>query len=223
MNGRPAALGDKLDPERDIVTVDGKRLDAVKKHIYLMLSKPRGFITTMRDERGRRCVAELVRDVGARVYPVGRLDRESEGLLLLTNDGDLANALMHPSGRVPKTYRVSLRPAPTQEQQAALKNGIELDGRKTLPAEVRLLRPCEGGAVLEMTIREGRNRQIRRMCEALGLQVARLCRIKLGPLSLGRLKPGTIRELTGAEVRALYSACGRDGRRSSSIDKPAGL
>lgn len=206
VNGRIAQIGDKINPRTDKVTVSGKRVVKVKKYVYIMLNKPRGFITTMHDEMERKCVAELIADVPERVYPVGRLDRESEGLLLLTNDGEFANALTHPSKHVPKTYRVTVRPDVTKEQLAAFENGIEIDGRVTLPAEVRVLDKQEGRFVLEVVIYEGRNRQIRKMCEALGLEVARLKRTKIGSLKLGMLKPGEYRYLSDDEIHGLQVA-----------------
>lgn len=206
VNGKIAAIGDKVDPKHDKVTVSGKRVVKVKKNVYIMLHKPRGFITTMHDEMGRKCVAELIQDVPERVYPVGRLDRESEGLLLLTNDGEFANALTHPSRHVPKTYRVTVRPDVTKEQLAAFETGIEIDGRPTLPAEVRVLDKQEGRVVLEVVIYEGRNRQIRKMCEALGLEVARLKRTKIGSLKLGMLKQGEYRYLSEDEIHGLLVA-----------------
>lgn len=206
VNGKIAAIGDKVDPKHDKVTVSGKRVVKVKKNVYIMLHKPRGFITTMHDEMDRKCVAELIQDVPERVYPVGRLDRESEGLLLLTNDGEFANALTHPSRHVPKTYRVTVRPDVTKEQLAAFENGIEIDGRPTLPAEVRVLDKQEGRVVLEVVIYEGRNRQIRKMCEALGLEVARLKRTKIGSLKLGMLKQGEYRYLSEDELHGLLVA-----------------
>lgn len=206
VNGKIAAIGDKVNPKTDKVTVSGKRVVKAKKQVYIMLNKPRGFITTMHDEMDRKCVAELIADVPERVYPVGRLDRESEGLLLLTNDGEFANALTHPSKHVPKTYRVTVRPDVTKEQLLAFENGIEIDGRMTLPAEVRVLDKQEGRAVLEVVIYEGRNRQIRKMCEALGLEVARLKRVKIGSLKLGMLKNGEYRYLSEDEIHGLLVA-----------------
>lgn len=206
VNGKVAEIGDKINPRTDKVTVSGKKVVKSKKQVYIMLHKPRGFITTMHDEMDRKCVAELIADVPERVYPVGRLDRESEGLLLLTNDGEFANALTHPSKHVPKTYRVTVRPDVTKEQLAAFENGIEIDGKMTLPAEVRVLDKQEGRVVLEVVIYEGRNRQIRKMCEALGLEVARLKRTKIGSLKLGMLKPGEYRYLTEKEIHGLLVA-----------------
>lgn len=207
VNGRAAKLGDKINPKKDTVTVSGKKVVLNKKHYYIMLHKPRGFITTMEDERSRKCVAQLVEDVGARVYPVGRLDRESEGLLIMTNDGELANALTHPSKHVPKTYRVTVRPDVTEEILTKLATGVEIDSGLTAPADVRVIEKQEGRVVLEIILREGRNRQIRKMCEALGLEVARLKRTAVGSVKLGMLPQGKWRELNDDEVHKLMTAC----------------
>ena len=206
VNGHVARLGDKADDRKDIVTVAGKRVAKAEMPVYLMLYKPRGYITTMNDERGRRCVAELVADAGTRVYPVGRLDRDSEGLLLLTNDGDFANAIMHPRTHIPKYYRLTLRTAPTDEQMLRFAQGIELDGRKTAPAEITLLLTEPDRAVAEVVLYEGRNRQIRRMCETLGLEVLRLKRTAVGSVKLGMLQPGKWRHLDPKEVKSLLQA-----------------
>ena len=210
VNGKPASIGDKIDPNRDTVVVAGKKIKKTKKNTYIMLHKPRGFITTLSDEMGRKCVAQLVEDVGTRVYPVGRLDRDSEGLLLLTDDGEFANALTHPTRHVPKTYRVTVRPTITEEQITALTTGIEIDGRMTMPSEVRVLEKKEGRVVLEIIIYEGRNRQIRKMCDSLGLEVARLKRTQIGSVKLGMLKQGDWRNLTEEEVHKLVVASSLD-------------
>ena len=206
VNGRIATIGDKINPKKDTVTVFGKKVIKVKKNTYIMLHKPRGFITTLSDEMGRKCVAQLVEDVGTRVYPVGRLDRDSEGLLLLTDDGEFANAMTHPAKHVPKTYRVTVRPSITEDQITALTTGVEIDGRMTLPSEVRVISKQEGRVVLEIIIYEGRNRQIRKMCETLGLEVARLKRTQIGSVKLGMLKQGDWRNLTEDEVHKLMVA-----------------
>lgn len=210
VNGKPATIGDKINPKHDTVVVAGKKIRKSKKNTYIMLHKPRGFITTLNDEMGRKCVAQLVEDVGTRVYPVGRLDRDSEGLLLLTDDGEFANALTHPTHHVPKTYRVTIRPTITDEQVTALTTGIEIDGRMTMPSEVRVLEKKEGRVVLEIIIYEGRNRQIRKMCDALGLEVARLKRTQIGSVKLGMLKQGDWRNLTEEEVHKLTVAASLD-------------
>ncbi len=208
VNGHPAVIGQKVS-QADIVTIDGERVARPKKRefIYLMMNKPRGYITTMNDERGRKCVADLLDGgIGARVFPIGRLDVNSEGLLLFTNDGDFANDLMHPSRHVSKTYRVTVHSKVTEDKLVTLAGGVEIDGRKTAPAQVRVLTAEPSRTVLEIIIREGRNRQIRKMCEAVNLDVARLKRTAEGPLRLGMLKPGACRELTREELRAIRTA-----------------
>ena len=211
VNGHPALIGQKVDPKKDLVTVDGQKLVMRPKgqNRYIMLNKPRGYLTAMSDDRGRKCVIELLEGVPERVYPVGRLDLNSEGLLLLTNDGEFANLMTHPSHRVPKCYRVTVHNKVTDEAQIALSQGVEIDGQKTLPAEVRVVTEEEGSTVMLITITEGRNRQIRKMCEAVGLTVARLKRISIGPLRLGMLSPGEYRDLRKDEVDALLDAARR--------------
>ncbi len=214
VNGRTASIGDSALPGKDVVTVDGQRLaQGPEAHIYLALHKPRGFVTTMADERGRKCVAQLVADAGARVYPVGRLDKDSEGLLLLTNDGAFAQLATHPSSHVAKTYRVTVRPGVTEEQLGRISTGIELDGQMTAPAKVKVLQQERGRAVLEIVLYEGRNREIRRMCEALGLEVARLKRTAIGPVRLGMLPQGKYRELTKEEVQGVAAGARRSASR----------
>lgn len=171
-----------------------------------MLNKPRGYVTTTSDELGRKCVTELLQGVPERVYPIGRLDKDSEGLLLFTNDGGFANDIMHPSRHIAKTYRVTVRPDITEQQLVDLSAGVEIDGRKTKECSVVVLNKEPGRVVLQMTIFEGRNRQIRKMCEAVGLEVARLKRTAIGPLKLGMLKPSTYRELKPDELRAIRNA-----------------
>ena len=201
VNGIPAQIGDSVDPDTDLVEYCGKRVlprkDVPRK--YILLHKPRGYVTTAKDEKGRKTVTDLVRGVGARVYPVGRLDMDSEGLLLLTDDGDFANRLTHPRHEIPKIYHVTLRTPPTEEQLRGLAAPMELDGYRLQPVEVLRLSPD----TLEMRLYEGRNRQIRRMCEAVGLRVFRLCRVAIGELTLGSLPLGKWRELTPTEVAYL--------------------
>ena len=167
VNGRKAVIGQKIDPVRDVIAVEGVRVDTRQhqKKIYLALHKPRGYVTTMSDEMDRRCVAQLVQDAPGRVYPIGRLDRNSEGLLLLTNDGDFANQIMHPRYHIPKCYRVTVRPDISDEQAMRLAEGVELDGQRTAPAQVTVLSKEPGRVVVQIVITEGRNRQIRRMCK----------------------------------------------------------
>lgn len=210
LNGHPVKLGDKCG-YKDIITIDGERIYMPRKKnlVYIMMNKPRGYVTTVSDELDRRCVMDLLDGVEERVYPIGRLDRNSEGLLLFTNDGDFANSIMHPSRHVSKTYRVTVRPDISDDQLVQLSEGVDIDGRKTLPASVIVKEKEQGRVVLLITIKEGRNRQIRKMCEAVGLEVARLRRISIGPVKLGMLKPGTWRELTAEELRALRTAIGK--------------
>ncbi|MEG0614506.1 MAG: pseudouridine synthase [Oscillospiraceae bacterium] len=213
VNGHPVKLGDKALPNgKDLITIDGDRIDIQKKRnlIYIMLNKPRGYVTTMSDEMDRKCVTALLSDVGERVYPIGRLDRNSEGLLLFTNDGDFANNIMHPSRHITKTYRVTVRPDINDDQLVRLSEGVEIDGRMTLPAMINVITKETGRVVMQMVIREGRNRQVRKMCEAVGLEVARLRRTGIGPLKLGMLKPGAYRELTSEELRAIKNSIGKD-------------
>lgn len=211
LNGHSVKLGDKCGFS-DIITIDGERINMPRKKnfVYIMMNKPRGYVTTVSDELERRCVMDLLTGVEERVYPVGRLDRNSEGLLLFTNDGEFANNIMHPSRHISKTYRVTVRPDINDEQLVQLSEGVEIDGKKTLPATVIVKDKQQGRVVLLITIREGRNRQIRKMCEAVGLEVARLRRISVGPLRLGMLKSGTWRELTADELRAIRTAIGKE-------------
>lgn len=218
VNGHPVSLGDKMDPARDALMVDGERVTLQKKqeYHYLMLHKPRGYVTTTSDELGRKTVMDLVADYPARLFPVGRLDRESEGLLLLTNDGAFANLMMHPSHGVSKLYRVTVRPHAEEAQIVALSEGVTLDdGTKTQPAVISVAADEPDRTVLEMTIKEGKNREIRRMCEAVGLEVIRLRRNAVGAVKLGMLKPGSYRELTKSELNALRAAAQRGKARAS--------
>lgn len=202
-NGMVCALGDTADPEVDRITVDGKPLPEAAEHVYLMLHKPRGYVTTLSDEKGRRNAAQLVADCGVRVYPVGRLDMDSEGLLLFTNDGDFANTLMHPKHEVKKTYHAHVRGF-TMAGLEHLGRPMTLDGYKLRIPDVRLLwEEQDGSALLEITIHEGRNRQVRRMCEIADMRVTRLIRVKEGSLELKDLPLGKWRHLTPDEVREL--------------------
>ena len=210
-NGHPVRVGDKA-AKTDLITVNCERVNIPKRtaHRYIMLNKPRGYVTTLSDEQGRRCVTDLLTDVPERVYPIGRLDRNSEGLLLFTNDGDFANGIMHPSRQVTKTYRVTVRPPVSEEQLALMSAGVKLDdGFRTAPANIVTQTVEPERVVLLVTIHEGKKREVRRMCDAVGLEVARLRRISIGPLKLGMLKPGQWRDLTTEEVRALRAAIGK--------------
>ena len=206
VNGVRAVLGQKIDDEVDIVEYRGKRIGtAAKKNVYIMLNKPVGYVTTMNDEQGRACVAELVEDVGTRVYPIGRLDKESEGLLLFTNDGELANRLMHPRYHKPKVYHVKVRGKVEPEKVRALSRPMKIDDYTAKPVNVSVITMKEDHTVLAMELFEGRNRQIRKMCEQVELDIITLRRISLGSLKLGDLRPGKWRHLTRSEIDALMS------------------
>ncbi len=209
VNGKAASLGQSVDQDTDLICVDGAELNLSETRRYILLNKPRGYVTTLRDEKGRKTVAELVSGVGARVYPVGRLDLNSDGLLLMTNDGALANAVMHPKNEVRKTYHTAVR-GDIAAALPVLRGPMEIDGCRIRTAEVSDI----GGGVLEITIHEGRNRQIRKMCAAAGLTVVRLTRIAEGPLRLGRLRPGSWRELTNEELAELRSCIGYENMES---------
>ena len=204
VNGNTAVLGDCADPEEDVVEIDGRRLARAPAHVYLMLNKPRGYVTTMSDEQGRRTVCELVEDCGARVYPVGRLDINSEGLLLMTNDGDFANRVMHPRHEVTKTYLAWVNHF-SPEKLEKLRALRDLEGESIRPPKLRLIRAKDEGALLEIRIHEGKNRQVRRMCTAAGLHVTRLRRVGEGRLKLGELPVGAWRLLTGREVEEILN------------------
>jgi 23S rRNA pseudouridine2605 synthase len=201
-NGRVCALGESADPDVDEILLDGKPLPSGNANVYIMLHKPRGFVTTLSDEKGRRNAAQLVADCGVRVYPVGRLDMDSEGLLLFTNDGEFANAMMHPKHEVDKTYEAWVTGF-TEESLEKLKMPIVLDGYTIKKPAVALKKVNGDQALVTVTIHEGRNRQVRRMCAAAGLHVTRLRRIAEGSLTLGDLPKGKWRYLTDGEIRAL--------------------
>lgn len=201
-NGRVCHLGDRADPEVDTILVDGRPLPSLGEKVYIMLHKPRGFVTTLSDEKGRKNAAQLVADCGTRVYPVGRLDMDSEGLLLFTNDGDFANRLMHPSHEVNKTYRVTVS-GYSEEALEKLRLPVTLDGYTIRPPHVQLVESKDHLAQLLVTIHEGRNRQVRRMCQIAGMNVQRLIRISEGSLFLGDLPWGKWRHLTRDEVESL--------------------
>ncbi len=202
VNGAIAALGESADPEIDEIMVEGKHLVLKDERTYLMLNKPRGFVTTLSDERGRRTVAELVADCGKRVYPVGRLDLDSEGLLVFTDDGEFANALMHPRLEIKKTYE-TLVSGNAEKALSVLRSAMEIDGYKIRPAEVEIIGREEEKTLLSITIHEGRNRQVRKMSEKASLRVHRLKRVSEGPLSLGELPVGKWRHLTENEMNEL--------------------
>lgn len=202
VNGAVASLGDRADPETDTVTVDGAPLPGKPGAVYLMLNKPRGYVTTLSDEYGRRTAAELVADCGVRVYPVGRLDLDSEGLLLFTNDGELAQRLLHPRHQVDKVYLVTVR-GDIRGAAERLMAITQLDGEPIAPAQAAEVARHEGQAMLRVTIHQGKNRQVRRMCAQIGLHVVRLQRIQEDSLLLGDLPAGKWRYLTGQELQGL--------------------
>ncbi|MGN0688626.1 MAG: pseudouridine synthase [Oscillospiraceae bacterium] len=211
VNGRPCSLGDKADPRSDLIKVGADIIPAERaEKRYIILNKPRGYVTSMADEKGRRIAAELLTDVKERVYPVGRLDRNSEGMLIFTNDGEFANDIMHPSRHIAKTYRVTIDGRVNEDQLSMLMSGVEIeDGVTTLPCVVEVLTEEPTRTVLRFVIKEGKNRQIRRMCEAVGLQVGRLRRTAIGGVKLGMLGPGEYRDLTKEELRKLRTAVGK--------------
>ncbi len=205
VNGVRAEIGQSVDPEHDVVMLDGKPIAAAPpQKTYIMLNKPRGYVTTLSDERGRRTVAELVADCGTRVYPVGRLDMDSEGLLIMTNDGDLTLRLTHPRHEIPKIYLVTLAGEVSEDKLDALRSVRKLDGYTLAPVGVRIAGQRREGTVVEFTLHEGRNRQIRRMCSICGLRVVRLRRVAIGSLTLGSLKAGQWRPLTQSQIDYLY-------------------
>lgn len=207
VNGETAVIGMRVDPEKDVITFRGKQIKTRStENVYIMLNKPRGFVTTMSDEQNRRSVADLVLEVGARVYPVGRLDMDSDGLLLLTNDGELTNKLTHPRHEIPKIYLVTVAGKVSEEQLTKLRAPMVIDGYEILPVKtevVSLPSAKIGQTVLKMTLYEGRNRQIRKMCDAASLKIKRLCRTAIGDLSLGELPVGKWRYLTDDEINYL--------------------
>lgn len=205
VNGRKAEIGQKVLPGEDFVTFMGKAVVSEhKEKVYLKLNKPRGYVSTMSDEKGRKCVADLVKNIPERVYPIGRLDLDSEGLLLMTNDGDLANALMHPKAGIEKVYVVKVRTAPSEDQMKALNQSMEIDGYTIQPCRVSCPEPTIPNK-LRFILKEGRNRQIRKMCENVGLEVTRLKRIAEGKVQLGGLRSGTWEKLEGKELSALLA------------------
>ncbi|MBR6546264.1 MAG: rRNA pseudouridine synthase [Clostridia bacterium] len=209
LNGHPAHIGDSLDPAKDIVTYRGTPVVQKKReHTYIMLNKPRGYITSMSDPNGRKCVTELLSGVKTRVYPIGRLDLISEGLLLLTDDGELANRLTHPKHSIPKIYRVKVAGAVSEEQLDTLRSELVIDGYQIEPVTVSVHHSDESGTTLAMELYEGRNRQIRKMCEQANLTVKRLNRVGIGKLRLNGLAVGKWRALTDEELRYIKKASG---------------
>ena len=212
VNGITAEVGQKIAPETDTVEYKGSIIRPPEKAImkYIMLNKPRGYLSTVADDRGRKCVTELVADAGARLYPVGRLDMDSEGLLLMTNDGNLTFRLTHPRHEIPKIYHVRVAGAVTKEQIEALSAPMEIDGYEILPVKTETVSCKEDYTVLRMTLYEGRNRQIRKMCAQVGLDILRLCRVAIGDVKLGNLAPGKWRHLTKSQVAYLMDPSAKE-------------
>ena len=205
VNGKRAVIGQKINPDYDYVEYRGKPVEKTTDLCYIMLNKPRGYVSTLSDEKGRDCVAALVKDIPFRVYPIGRLDLNSDGLLLFTNDGELTNKLLHPKNEVDKTYLVRIRGKATPEQLARLNRPMTIDGYRISPAKVTVSSDTGENQILQFVIHEGRNRQIRKMCEQVDLFVSRLKRISFGELELGTLKSGHWRLLTKEEIKYLKS------------------
>jgi 23S rRNA pseudouridine2605 synthase len=203
INGQKAGIGDRVNPKTDIIKYKGKVIKQIKRKIYICLNKPVGYVTTMSDELGRKSISELISDVGQRVYPAGRLDMDSEGLIICTNDGEFANMLMHPSGNVKKIYSVIIRGKIENSTIDALRSMKMLDDEKIAPVEVELIERSENSSRLKMVLSEGKNRQIRRMCEHYGLSVMQLKRIAIGGIFLGSLESGKWRNLTNQELQSL--------------------
>jgi len=205
VNGQVAVIGMKADPGQDHIKVDGKLLTRPEKKVYFIFNKPRGVVTSMGDPEGRPSVQDFTRGIRERVYPVGRLDYDSEGLLILTNDGDLAHAILHPSKKIPKTYLVKIKGALEAEDMDRLRRGIRLDRTVTAPAKVKALRKTDQNSWIEMIIYEGKKRQIRRMLERVGHPVIRLMRIRINGIEMGEVKPGTFRRMLPEEIEQLRS------------------
>jgi pseudouridine synthase len=201
-------LGSKVDPYKNEIRVDKNRILWEKSLIYILLNKPKRVLTTVRDPYGRTTVMDLLKKIPGRVYPVGRLDKDSEGLLLLTNDGTLAHRLLHPSHKVTKTYHATVRGRPSRAVLDLLRQGVEIEGKMTLPCEMRILKTMRHSTVLEIVLKEGRKRQIRLMLNTVNHPVVRLIRIKMGPVGLEKLQPGKYRTLTDSEVGSLKKAVG---------------
>lgn len=206
VNGKQAVLGDKVDPAKDHILIDGQPLAPEEPRQYLVVNKPFGYITTSKDQFGRKSVLDLIPDIQQRVYPVGRLDYDSEGLVLLTNDGDLAYRVTHPKFELPKSYVVRLRGKVTMDAVYRLRTGVILEDGRTAPAQVEVMKPDGDDSILRISITEGRNRQLRRMCAKVGYEVVRLTRTAIGPINLGKLAPASYRPLSSKELQSLKKA-----------------
>ena len=203
VNGQVAEIGQKINPAEDAVEYKGKLIEGGIKKVYVMLYKPRGYVTTMNDEEGRKCIPELLEDLPERVYPCGRLDMDSEGLLILTNDGEVANKLMHPKHHVEKIYHVKIKGEIEPEKLGMLNGPMVLDGYKIKPVKVSIIERKEGATILKFVLSEGRNRQIRKMCEQAELTITRLKRVAVGELTIGMLRPGKWKYMNYNEISIL--------------------
>lgn len=217
INGETAAIGQKVTAGIDVVEYKGREISSENPHVYIMLNKPVGYVTTMSDERGRPCVRQLVEDAGVRVYPVGRLDIDSEGLLLLTNDGELANRLTHPRHGIAKYYNVTVKGQITPETRKKLSSALDIDGYIIRPVKHTIVSMKPDRTTLRMELYEGRNRQIRKMCELCGLEVLKLRRVAIGNISVGNLKPGCWKYLTKSQSDYLMTACRMKDRRENKV------
>lgn len=223
IDGRTAKIGDKVDPYRDHIKVDGRRLPLSSSRVYFLLHKPKNVVTTVEDPRGRPTVLDLLKEKKPRVFPVGRLDYDAEGVLLLTNDGELAHRLSHPSFRIPRTYWVKVKGKPSHEEILKLSRGIQLDDGPTAPCQIGLLKEVQENFWVEMTLREGRNRQVKRMWERLGYPVLKLKRVAFAGLFLGKLKPGEYRQLRAQELKKLKKMTGDRQFRCLEVGGKRGL
>ena len=214
VNGKVAVIGGKADPERDAIKVDGRRLSASPEKMYVLFNKPKNVVTTLKDPEDRTTVMDLVSLPKPRLFPVGRLDYDAEGLILLTNDGDLANKLSHPSNEIPRTYFVKVKGKPQRDEMQRLSRGIRLEDGITAPCGIAPIRETEGNTWVEMVLHEGRNRQVKRMWEKLGYPVLKLKRVAFGGLKLGSLNPGEFRILRPDEVQKLKGRVSSSARKS---------
>lgn len=222
VNGHTAEIGDKADPDKDLITICGEKLNTKGVALkYVKMYKPRGYLTSMEDAHSDKLITDLLKDIPERVYPVGRLDKNSEGIIILTNDGAFANDIAHPRKHIAKTYRVTVPSKVNEEQLARMTVGIEIEkGVTTQPCTINVLTESPERTVLEFIITEGKNRQIRKMCSAVGLEVSRLKRTSVGGVKLGMLKPGEYKELTAEEMRTLRAAMGKnDAPRKKRVKK----
>ena len=203
VNGKTAIIGMKADPTKDHIKVNGKLLFSPERKVYFIFNKPRGVVTSMSDPEGRPIVKDFLRGIKQKVFPVGRLDYDSEGLIIVTNDGDFAQAILHPSKKIPKTYLVKIKGVLEDDELEKLRTGIRLDRVLTAPAKVKRLRKTENNSWIEMTISEGKKRQIRRMLERVGHPVMRLLRVRINGLEMGELSPGSCRRMSPEEIEKI--------------------